>query len=409
MARGFVGLAVVAILGCGGGASSSSKPEPAADVDAADVVAPDVGPVPSDTNADEVAASDQGTSPADPGLPDAAPPLDTCLCAGKACGDDGCGGTCGTCGDGEACIQGACQPLPDPECQPIATLGCGDTAGGPLDGPGSTDTVAAISCVGYDYSGPEKAFALDVPAGTSVTARVTTAEDEDDEVDVALLGSTTGACSGEDCTAQSQSAATVTTEAGTTYTALVLAFEGAVKDFELTIECCNPTCGGKACGTDGCGGSCGGCKSNEVCEAGACKKPTFAGNDTCETAMKVEALPFESSGTTMGGKDNYTFAGSACGEGQKGGLDVVFAYQAPAKQTVRAWLDDYGFGTPKIVYVLPSCADMASCLGEKDFLSASAGEALEVPLSPAQAVWFVVDGWDGTEKGAYGLHLEASK
>lgn len=29
-------------------------------------------------------------------------------CTGKACGDDGCGGTCGTCGDGQTCTGGAC-------------------------------------------------------------------------------------------------------------------------------------------------------------------------------------------------------------------------------------------------------------------------------------------------------------
>ncbi|MDP6944928.1 MAG: hypothetical protein QF464_12320, partial [Myxococcota bacterium] len=32
-------------------------------------------------------------------------------CAGKACGDDGCGGTCGTCGDEKYCTTGACVPI----------------------------------------------------------------------------------------------------------------------------------------------------------------------------------------------------------------------------------------------------------------------------------------------------------
>ena len=39
-------------------------------------------------------------------------------CAGKACGDDGCGGSCGTCPAGESCTAaGTCQGAgPDPEC-----------------------------------------------------------------------------------------------------------------------------------------------------------------------------------------------------------------------------------------------------------------------------------------------------
>lgn len=33
---------------------------------------------------------------------------------------------------------------------------------------------------------------------------------------------------------------------------------------------CVPNCAGKACGPDGCGGSCGSCKPNEVCQQGSC-------------------------------------------------------------------------------------------------------------------------------------------
>ncbi len=37
-------------------------------------------------------------------------PCTTCerKCAGRACGDDGCGGTCGICGAAEACVEGVC-------------------------------------------------------------------------------------------------------------------------------------------------------------------------------------------------------------------------------------------------------------------------------------------------------------
>ena len=53
--------------------------------------------------------------------PDADP--DGCLpsCAGRVCGDDGCGGSCGTCGDGAACEDGACTPT---SCAPGCVEGC---------------------------------------------------------------------------------------------------------------------------------------------------------------------------------------------------------------------------------------------------------------------------------------------
>jgi hypothetical protein len=35
-------------------------------------------------------------------------PSCTSSCAGKVCGDDGCGGSCGGCGNGELCAQGRC-------------------------------------------------------------------------------------------------------------------------------------------------------------------------------------------------------------------------------------------------------------------------------------------------------------
>src|SRR4029079_7623262 len=37
-------------------------------------------------------------------------------CTGKVCGDDGCGGTCGTCAAGEGCASavGTCQPADIP-------------------------------------------------------------------------------------------------------------------------------------------------------------------------------------------------------------------------------------------------------------------------------------------------------
>jgi uncharacterized protein (TIGR03382 family) len=44
-------------------------------------------------------------------------------CAGKACGDDGCGGTCGGCSECDMCFAGDCVPACEDACE-IGTLGC---------------------------------------------------------------------------------------------------------------------------------------------------------------------------------------------------------------------------------------------------------------------------------------------
>ena len=44
-------------------------------------------------------------------------------CAGKLCGSDACGGSCGVCSQGWACVQGACQPEPGGDCGSITSLG----------------------------------------------------------------------------------------------------------------------------------------------------------------------------------------------------------------------------------------------------------------------------------------------
>ena len=36
---------------------------------------------------------------------------------------------------------------------------------------------------------------------------------------------------------------------------------------------CEPSCSGKACGDDGCGGSCGDCQGGLQCNGGSCHKP----------------------------------------------------------------------------------------------------------------------------------------
>jgi|GEM_PF-3047903 len=84
---------------------------------------------------DEVASTDVTNPPPDTGCEPA--------CAGKQCGDDGCGGSCGTCADGFACQNDLCGKLD--QCTPDCTGkvcgpdGCDGSCGSCYDAQGAVD------------------------------------------------------------------------------------------------------------------------------------------------------------------------------------------------------------------------------------------------------------------------------
>lgn len=64
-------------------------------------------------------------------------------CSGLECGDNGCGGSCGTCGGGDVCVGGTCSCTPD-----CSGLACGDDGcGGSCGTCGGGDTCAGGVCV----------------------------------------------------------------------------------------------------------------------------------------------------------------------------------------------------------------------------------------------------------------------
>jgi hypothetical protein len=82
--------------------------------------------------------------PADASMPEPLKPTCTPQCAGRKCGDDGCGGHCGTCKDGLACVEktGRCVACAnnDCDCEPNCNRrvcgddGCGGSCGECEDG-----------------------------------------------------------------------------------------------------------------------------------------------------------------------------------------------------------------------------------------------------------------------------------
>ena len=173
-------------------------------------------------------------------------------CAGKSCGDDGCGGSCGACLESdcfpESCdiAVGACVAEPDPcdDQDPCSTDGC--TEG--LDEP----------CI-----------------------HVPVACNDDNPCTSDLCDPASGSC---EYTPEADGAPC---DDGKPETSLEACLEG---------QCvCTPQCEGKSCGSDGCGGLCGSCASFETCsEAGLCEcEPQCEGKDCGGDGCGGFCGPFE--------------------------------------------------------------------------------------------------------------------
>jgi hypothetical protein len=165
-------------------------------------------------------------------------------CQMKICGDDGCGGSCGTCNANEACTNGRCvtQCAPEADVAFCQRLGknCGAVTGN--DNCGQSRTAMCGAC-----ASPQ----------TCQADNLCRCIPESDAAFCTRLGKNCGLLSAPDscglprtamcgsCTApQSCNGAGVPNVCG-----------------------CSPQCQGKVCGDDGCGGTCGACPANSTCAA----------------------------------------------------------------------------------------------------------------------------------------------
>ena len=223
-------------------------------------------------------------------------------CVGQECGGDGCGGTCGACtGDQQECVDGACL------CQPACTGidcgpdGCGGSCGACDDGIACTDdacvdglcaaTIGPFFCFIDDACVPSGAENLDNPCEKCKPA--IDPEDWTPREDGVPCGATAtcwqGACcdavancAGKDCGDDScgwvcgacgayevcDDDGLCACDAGSALCDGTCCEPGQVCHGDA---CCFPACGGKNCGTDGCGGTCGACTgAQEVCDDGLC-------------------------------------------------------------------------------------------------------------------------------------------
>ncbi len=187
-------------------------------------------------------------------------------CKDKICGTNGCGGSCGACADGSVCDGGQC----------VAPAVCGD---------GYCDTDLAENCsscsddctceVGTicqadgsccQPSCGGKHCGTDGCGGTCGVCQVDALCV--DNLCIAQFGCGNLKCEPE----EDENCATCPSDCKCV---------GA----ELCTEelgCCEPSCDGKECGSDGCVGGCGQCPPQQGCQEHKCVDTVYCGNGTCD-------------------------------------------------------------------------------------------------------------------------------
>lgn len=187
-------------------------------------------------------------------------------CSGLECGDDGCGGTCGTCGSDQECYSGVCAGagdvnvtlewatdadldvfVTDPGGETIFYGNTNSASGGELDVDSHAD------CTNPGTNGVENVFWADnnAPEGTYQVFLNNYdncgASSTDYTVTISVLGAETVFTGTTRTTGETQN----------------------ITSFENTGSC-TPDCSGLECGNDGCGGTCGTCSGTQSCSEGIC-------------------------------------------------------------------------------------------------------------------------------------------
>jgi len=173
----------------------------------------------------------------------------------KECGDNGCAGLCGVCAPGFECKNGKCEFPCQPNCmgKECGSDGCGELCG--LCPPGGFCNDAGM-CQAEKFCGD---LVCDPPFGEDCTTCPDDCGPCSDGCEPTQWPGC-GGCPCEECVcAQDPFCCEVAWD---------LICVNECKDD--CGGCCQPSCAGKECGPNGCGGSCGTCPADHKCDGGDC-------------------------------------------------------------------------------------------------------------------------------------------
>ena len=340
-------------------------------------------------------------------------------CAGKACGGDGCGGSCGACTSVETCDAETLCDKPFPfSCETTRVCEArpeGDVCDNaliaesvPFSVQGSTVphhndfSHGAGQCPGDSGSrgggSPDVVWHFTAPSDALYHFEVSASWDSTLYLLESCGGSEVTCLAGDQV--QKKGGEEIYREMSAGEALFVVVDGGHASDkkhgsYTLDIDVCVPACGEKVCGSDGCGGSCGGCPSTDRCSSGACVPKT---GDSCGESIKVGSPSWDDSEDT--GNFNPVMDASLCTGGVEGASspDVVYRFTPSATGTYRVSLDaDFD----AVIHALSGCGEGESCLG-------TASETLELELEGGVTVYLVVDGATESESsGAFEIEVDA--
>ncbi len=321
---------------------------------------------------------------------------DPCVpaCAADSCGDDGCGGSC-SCSSEQMCTsEKTCACVPDCTGKRCGSDGCGGECGACNAGSTCNSDGTQCSCVpscgdkqcGDDGCGGscgtcDAALTCNTASGTCQT-------------------SCTPDCSGRSCGSDGCGGSCGTCEAGESCTiagacACVPSCEGhqcgdngcggscgpctngTCNTAGQCIAACSPSCTGRSCGDNGCGGSCGSCPGGQTCTtAGTCQAPSV---DFAANVYPIFAAAGCGSSNCHGGGDPAR------------GLDLSSAAAALA-DLVSVPANECGErlrvapGAPESSYLINKLTGVDMCEGER---MPRGGAALSAPQLDTIRAWIV--------------------
>ena len=245
-------------------------------------------------------------------------PVDDCCipdCEGKACGTDGCGGTCGVCQADWSCnAEGTCiNCVPNCIGLTCGVDGCGGVCGVCPDEWFCIDPGICMEClpdcVGKQC-GPDGCGADCGTCGAGM------------ECDGAVCSTCVADCEGKACGPN-----------GCGGTCGNCAESATCNIFGECV--CEPECEGKTCGDNGCGGTCGDCPVGDVCTFfNTCQAVTVA--MVCDNPLIIPDVPFSTIQSTAGGTNLSEMTAGLCGfDSDVGGASPEHVYSfTPAEDGV---------------------------------------------------------------------------
>ncbi len=340
-------------------------------------------------------------------------------CAGRECGPDGCGGSCGSCDLNTFC-DAAGQCVADSSAK-------GNTCANPFTAdsfPIVFEGTSRHASDNYSYGEdacPGRSWADGTGSHDQVLRFV--APTSGTIVAEVSAGYGGGAYIVEDCRAidstclgagnsywEGPGSFQAEVVGGRTYFLIVEAWEDNLDDdgaFKVTLEApCQPQCSGRECGSDGCVDICGVCTSAEVCDdAGTCVDgETYPGN-TCTAPYEVSAIPYHHEGDTSRLGNSYHIGMYGCPGSSNfsdNAPEAVYAFTPASSGAYEVRVSEATFGVA--MYLSHECEELDhSCF---ESTRGYEGQAkLTAHLVAGERTFIFVDGDHDADDGTYSIDI----